>query len=211
MARIPTKLLAAAAGALAAGPALQRLRRRGGAGSGPASPGPSGPSGPASAAPPSPEPPPVTAADATPPPEVPGPSVTPPQAPMSETEREERADELMPEHLPGEPASAGETLVDDEAAAAAAEAAQIGGPAPEDTADPAMRPVYEAGGGEQEGFEAAEADLIENATHGDGGGDPIRDAFPAEAEADASTARHGEGDEIEPTEVVDDTGSAKDG
>jgi hypothetical protein len=58
--------------------------------------------------------------------------------------------------------------------AAAAEAARIGGdpssePPPVDAAerDPAQQPVTEAGGGEAEGFEVAERELIEHASHGD--------------------------------------------
>ena len=201
MSRIPPKVLAALAALLAAVPAARRLLRR--RSSSATSHEPAPPSAPAAAGP-------APATHATPPPEVPGPSVTPPQAPMSETEREERADALKPEHLPGDlddGRDVDETRVDDEAAAAAAEAAMIGGPAPRDVSDPAMAPVYEAGGGEQEGFEAAEADLIENATHGDGRGDPIRDAFPAEVESGNSTARYGEEDSIESTEVVEDVGA----
>lgn len=37
----------------------------------------------------------------------------------------------------------------------------------DDPDDPAMAPVYEAGGGESEGFEMAEDELIEHASHGD--------------------------------------------
>jgi hypothetical protein len=37
----------------------------------------------------------------------------------------------------------------------------------DDPNDPAMAPVYEAGGGESEGFEMAEDALIEHASHGD--------------------------------------------
>jgi hypothetical protein len=37
----------------------------------------------------------------------------------------------------------------------------------DDAQDPAMQPVREAGGGEAEGFEQAEEQLIENASHGD--------------------------------------------
>jgi hypothetical protein len=58
--------------------------------------------------------------------------------------------------------------------AAAAEAARIGGdpssePPPADAGerDPAQKPVTEAGGGESEGFEEAERELIEHASHGD--------------------------------------------
>jgi hypothetical protein len=37
----------------------------------------------------------------------------------------------------------------------------------DDPSDPAMAPVYEAGGGESEGFEMAEDQLVEHASHGD--------------------------------------------
>jgi hypothetical protein len=54
--------------------------------------------------------------------------------------------------------------------AAAAEAARIGGsPTSEDvdSVDEARRPLEEAGQGESEGFEQAERELIEHASHGD--------------------------------------------
>lgn len=58
--------------------------------------------------------------------------------------------------------------------AAAAEAGRIGGqpsfepPAEDgDTPDGAQQPVREGGGGEAEGFEEAERELIEHASHGD--------------------------------------------
>lgn len=54
--------------------------------------------------------------------------------------------------------------------AAAAEAAQIGGsPTSRDAdyVDEAQRPLEEAGQGEAEGFELAERELIEHASHGD--------------------------------------------
>ena len=38
---------------------------------------------------------------------------------------------------------------------------------PGDPVDPALAPLIEAGEGESEGFELAEADLIENSEHGD--------------------------------------------
>ena len=96
-------------------------------------------------------------------------------------------------------------LIREEEAAAARAAGQIGGVAgDEDDFDPEMRPVYEAGGGAAEGFEQAEADLIENASHGDGRGDPLNDAFTPEAESDLSTAEYGEGDELPVTERRDD-------
>jgi hypothetical protein len=61
--------------------------------------------------------------------------------------------------------------------------------------DPAFQAVDEAGGGEQEGFEMAEDELVRNATHDVGGGNPTRDAFAPEAESDRSTAEYGEPDD----------------
>ena len=86
-------------------------------------------------------------------------------------------------------------LVREEEAAAAKAAGNIGGVAgDEKDFDPAMRPVYEAGGGEAEGFEQAEADLIDNASHSDGHGNPERDAYRPEVESDRSDADYGEAD-----------------
>ena len=87
-------------------------------------------------------------------------------------------------------------LIREEEAAAASAAGQIGGVAgDEDEFEPEMRAVYEGGGGEAEGFELAEADLVENASHGDGRGDPESDAFTGEVESDRSGAEYGEADE----------------
>jgi hypothetical protein len=49
---------------------------------------------------------------------------------------------------------------------------------PDDPVDPALAPLIESGEGEAEGFELAEADLIEHAEHGDqhGTGPISRDA-----------------------------------
>ena len=67
-------------------------------------------------------------------------------------------------------------IAEEEAEAAAAEAAEIGGPAPDDPVDdPAQRPVVEGGEGVAEGFELAEEELIDNAAHGDQKGFPNRD------------------------------------
>jgi len=64
-----------------------------------------------------------------------------------------------------------------------------------------MQPVEEAGGGVSEGFEQAEDELIENASHGDGAGNPERDAIDNEdAEAERSTAEYGEADEAQPAD-----------
>jgi hypothetical protein len=66
---------------------------------------------------------------------------------------------------------------------------------PDERNDPAMQPVEEAGGGVSEGFEQAEEQLIENASHGDGGGNPEADAIDEDAEAERSTAEYGEADQ----------------
>jgi hypothetical protein len=134
---------------------------------------------------------------APPPIETPGPSVTPPARPASETEREEWADATRP--TPDQDLieidDPIEELIAEEESAAGAEAREIGGPAPASARDPWMQPVYDAGGGEREGFEQAEDDLIENATHGDGRANPLRDAIDPEVEADRSGAEYGEADE----------------
>jgi hypothetical protein len=136
---------------------------------------------------------------APPPVETPGPSVpAPASAPESDVERAERADALsgatdttVDTPAPVETPATGDALVAREASAAAAEAGRIGGAVAPDGEDPAMDPVRQAGGGEQEGWEQAEAELIENATHGEGGGQPERDALTPELESDRSTAVYG--------------------
>lgn len=51
--------------------------------------------------------------------------------------------------------------------AAAAEAARIGGVAGDEDLDPAQRPLIEGGEGVAGGFEQAEEELIDHASHGD--------------------------------------------
>lgn len=78
-------------------------------------------------------------------------------------------------------------IAEEEAEAAAAEAAKIGGPTPDEyTDDPAQRPLAEAGEGEAEGFELAEEELIDRAEHGDQKHFPDGDAPPAEEPTDAT-------------------------
>ena len=91
----------------------------------------------------------------------------------------------------------------EEAEAAAAEAGAIGGPTPNEDLDPADRPLAEAGQGEAEGFEQAEADLIETASHGEPGHDPLRDAFTAETESGLSGAEHAEADAVRGDSAAD--------
>lgn len=90
-------------------------------------------------------------------------------------------------------------IAEEEADAAAAEAARIGGPVPDDLVDdPAERPLVEGGEGEAEGFELAEAELIDNAEHGDEKGFPNWDAPPPEEPTDAA---FGEPDEEIPQDA----------
>ena len=80
-----------------------------------------------------------------------------------------------------------------EAEAAGREAAGIGGPRPRSDADEAHRPLEEAGEGEAEGFEMAERDLEEHATHGDPGVDPTTQAGRPEQ---AERRDYGEADDV---------------
>jgi len=90
--------------------------------------------------------------------------------------------------------------VREESEAAASEAGAIGGRAPSDE-DPAERPLSEAGEGEAEGFEAAERQLEENATHDDGRGFPAEDV-PAPEQDPGS--EFGEADDAIPPDGPDE-------
>jgi hypothetical protein len=70
---------------------------------------------------------------------------------------------------------------------------------PDDPVDPALAPLIEAGEGESEGFELAEADLIEHAEHGDQHSTaPIsRDATFEELDEDFEHDDYAESDEEE--------------
>jgi hypothetical protein len=97
-----------------------------------------------------------------------------------------------------------------EAERAAAEAAAIGGrassePGPADgAASEAERPLAEAGQGEAEGFELAEQELVEHASHGDqhAARRAIEDA-PSDSD-DAAAASAGEADREYSSERDDD-------
>ncbi len=88
-----------------------------------------------------------------------------------------------------------DSIADEEAEAAAAEAAGIGGPAPDPAVDPAQRPLVEGGEGEAEGFELAEEELIDNASHGNQHHFPDGDAPPAEESVEPA---YGEPDQAIP-------------
>jgi len=60
------------------------------------------------------------------------------------------------------------------------------------------RPLEESGEGEAEGFEQAEAELIEQAQHVENRWDPEADAFEPEEESDRSSAEYGEPDQVDP-------------
>lgn len=92
----------------------------------------------------------------------------------------------------GSPEEERDPVAEEEAEAAASEAARIGGTVPDDGIDPADRPLAEGGEGEAEGFELAEAELIDNAEHGDQKRFPNRDAGAPEEPTDAA---YGEADE----------------
>ena len=94
-------------------------------------------------------------------------------------------------------------LADEEAEAAAAEAGAIGGRATRDLEEdlphnPALDPVYEAGGGESEGWEMAEEELIEHSEQGPNRPEAqvhVREEEGFE-ESEPQTGVYGEADEI---------------
>ena len=98
-------------------------------------------------------------------------------------------------------------LVREEEDAAAAEAGSIGGRAPEyedeegDPVDEADRALIEGGEGVEEGFETAESDLREAASHGENRYDPESRDFGDEESAGDADAVSGEPDEIDVTET----------
>lgn len=94
---------------------------------------------------------------------------------------------------------------EEEAEIAAREAGRVGGPSPAEDLPPEEQARIEAGGGEAEGFEQAEEQLEESASHGDTAGDPIEDRFPAEGEDPEAHTIHGEPDEVESTSTRDET------
>jgi hypothetical protein len=89
-------------------------------------------------------------------------------------------------------------LVEEEAEAAAAEAAGVGGDAPVESDDPAQQPLIEAGEGESEGFELAEQKLVDIASHGDQHRFSGRVASPPE---EPESAERGEADEPIPPDA----------
>jgi hypothetical protein len=91
--------------------------------------------------------------------------------------------------------------VAEEEAEAAAEAGRIGGRPRPESDDPAQEPLIEAGQGEAEGFELAEEELVENASHGNSRGFPADDIPRPEEPSDAV---YGEPDEPIPEDGPED-------
>jgi len=98
-------------------------------------------------------------------------------------------------------------LADEEARRAAEEAGHIGGTptyeVPLEDSDEAYRAVNEAGGGESEGFELAEEELIENADLGPGrpGAEVRVREGEADEEYDDDLAEYGEADSEDPEDL----------
>ncbi|HEX5930028.1 MAG TPA: hypothetical protein VFY48_11625 [Solirubrobacterales bacterium] len=90
-----------------------------------------------------------------------------------------------------------EPRIAEEEAEAAREAARIGGTVPAQDPDPARRPLTEAGQGEAEGFELAEKELEESASHGDSRGFPAEDLPDPE---EPTEVEYGEADESIPAD-----------
>lgn len=89
-----------------------------------------------------------------------------------------------------------ESYVAEQEREAAEEAAAIGGDGGSYEGDESERALAEAGQGEAEGFELAEQDLIENASHeASSAPDPMH--LAGEVEASRSGAEYGEADEEE--------------
>jgi hypothetical protein len=90
-----------------------------------------------------------------------------------------------------------EGYVTEQEGEAAREAAKIGGDAGDYGVDESERALAEAGQGEAEGFELAEEELIQNASHdADSNPDPTHQAGLEEA-SDPTAQSYGEADEEE--------------
>jgi hypothetical protein len=93
--------------------------------------------------------------------------------------------------------------IEREEAAAAREAAEIGGRSGMEDVPEEARPLAEAGEGESEGYEQAEDLLEERATHQDDRGGPLRDR-PDPEQPGGRTGSYGEADRVDSTETEAD-------
>jgi len=134
---------------------------------------------------------------------------TPDQTDLPEGTGEENPDRERTS-MDAEPDTPEDPLLRREEAAAAREAAGIGGATPEYDdeedlrASEAERPLIEGGEGVEEGFEVAEDDLEEAASHEANRYDPSDAGFGDEESAGDADAISGEPDEIDVTETVRD-------
>ena len=94
-------------------------------------------------------------------------------------------------------------LIAEEEAAAAAEAGAIGGHTDSQRLPEAERPLAEGGEGVAEGFELAEEQLIQSASHGDKHGHPLGDRFPEEDARSEGLTIYGEADHEKASEKED--------
>jgi hypothetical protein len=85
-------------------------------------------------------------------------------------------------------------LIAREEEAAAREAGEIGGHTGTEGLPDAERPLAEAGEGVAEGFELAEEQLIQSASHGSKHGHPLGDGFPVEDGRSEGLTIYGEAD-----------------
>ena len=96
--------------------------------------------------------------------------------------------------------------VEREEAAAAEEAAEIGGRSGMEDVPEEERPLAESGEGESEGFELAEEELVERATGEDLHANPLTDVGePEEPGGSRSRDAYGDADQIESTETEDES------
>lgn len=91
-----------------------------------------------------------------------------------------------------------------QAAAAARDAAAIGGRVRYEDPDPAQRALIESGEGVAEGFELAEQDLIDAAQHTERLQRRFAAAWPTETEGTGPVGEYGEAD-VEPSAEVRDS------
>jgi hypothetical protein len=131
------------------------------------------------------------------------------------TENEEHREHRRPS-MDTDLGTAEDDLLRREEEAARREAAGIGGRRPEYEdeeglpADESDRALDEAGEGFEEGFEVAEEDLRETASHGENRYDPSQEDFGDDESAGDADVADAEPDEVDVTETVRDPNSGTD-
>ena len=120
---------------------------------------------------------------------------------------EERLSEDADEEITDMPATQPppeQALIAEEEELAREEAGAIGGVSGTEGLPEAERPLAEGGEGVAEGFELAEEDLIESASHGTPAGNPLGDRFTPEDARSEGVAEYGEADQEHVSEDVED-------